>query len=212
MKKKIITSILTLALLVSCTAAFAATANPKACRGQKSGHRQYGIHKMKRNMSPEDKAQFSKLRTLGKELREEMKKENPDKTKAMSLKKQIADIRCEMSQKRFEKMLDNPKFGKHHKKLPEAQKARFMKMHELRKAMCEEFWKEQPDKEKLMQLNKEMLELKKEASLEHFKTRLDNPKKGGKGCKKHSRAAHGRHHRGHHGFDRMRGCPVLGEF
>lgn len=189
-----ITAILTLALLVSCTAAFAGDTAPKNSGGKKFAHGHHGIHKMKAQLSAEDKAQFEKLHTLAQQLGEEMKKTSPDKTKAMELKKQIEDVRVTMSQKHFEKMLNNPNFGRHKSKLTDAQKARFKKMRELRSAIKEEFVNGTPDKAKVIQLNNELLSLKKEASLERFEYMLNNPDK----CKAWGKAKFG--HGKRHGF------------
>ncbi len=197
MKRKMIAAILTLALVISCTAAFAEEARQTVCNGQKFAH---GMHRMhKTAMSQEAKAQFDKLCKLKQKFGEEMKKETPDKAEAMKLKAEIEDIKLKMAQKRFEKMLANPNFGKRKAKLTEAQKARMEKMHELREAIRKELGSDNPDKVKAAQLNKEMLELKKEASMERFAKVMENPKKFAEQRKNHK---FGKKHRGHG----MRGC------
>ena len=197
MKRKTIAAILTLALVISCTAAFAGETRQTDCNGQKFAHRQHRMHKTA--MSQEAKAQFDKLCTLKQKLGEEMKKETPDKAEAKKLKTEIEDIKLEMAQKRFEKMLANPNFGKRKAKMTEAQKARMEKMRRLREAIRKELGSDNPDKVKAAQLNRELLELKKEASMERFAKVMENPKKFAEQRKNHKFGK--KHHR--HG---MRGC------
>ena len=122
MKKKITAAILTLAVIVSCSAAFAADGNPKRINGKKFNPMNSGPQKMRYQPTAEEKAQFEKICSVEKELKAELGKDKPDKAKAVALKTQLVDMRNDMAAKRFAKMLDKPK--KNCKKLTDAQKAR----------------------------------------------------------------------------------------
>lgn len=204
MKKKITAAILTLAVIVSCSAAFAADGNPKRINGKKFNPMNPGPQKMRYQPTAEEKAQFEKICSVEKELKAELSKDKPDKAKAVALKTQLVDMRNDMAAKRFAKMLDKPK--KNCKKLTDAQKARMKKMHELKEAIGEELCKENPDKAKATELNNQLLALKKEASLEHFNELFDKGEykklcghPGGHGHRHGHKHGHGHGHKGNCG-------------
>lgn len=174
MNRKVAAAILTLAVIFSATAAFA---NDGTAKCPKQGRAEGRHERMKRPpMSAEQREQFEKIRKLEDELRTELEKSTPDKAKARALNKQIVDLRCDESAKRFEKMLSRGK-PKDCPKPTEAQKARMKKMDELRGAIRAELEKDTPDKARATALHNELLNLRKEAETERFEQMLQNPKK-----------------------------------
>ena len=171
MRKKIVAAILTLAVIASCSAAFAADVNQKGSEGKKLDKMNSEPQKMRPEPTAEEKAQFEKIRSIEKELKTELSKDRPNKAKALLLKTQLVDMHNDMDAKRFARMLDNPK--RHCKKLTDAQKARMDKMHKVEEAIGQELRKENPDKAKATQLNNQLLTLKKEESLERFNELFD---------------------------------------
>jgi len=177
MKKKITAAIVTIAVIMTATAALAQDGMkcpPK--EGRPDCKREMKCPKM----TAEQKAQFEKMKKLEDELRTELKKDNPDKAKARALNNQIVDLRMKASAERFEKMLNSPK-PKDCPKMSEAQKNRMKKMHELREAIRTELEKATPDKGRATALHNELLKLRKECELERFEEMLKNPKKFEKG-------------------------------
>ena len=74
-------------------------ANPGARRG---------AGKMEADATPEMKAKIAEVKKLRDELRAEMSKTAPDKTKAMTLHGSMRKLNREISESRFEMMLKNP--------------------------------------------------------------------------------------------------------
>ncbi|MGI6442958.1 MAG: hypothetical protein GXZ13_00260 [Synergistaceae bacterium] len=132
------------------------------------------------DISPEVRAKHEEVRKFHIELRDELTKTSPDKSKARELHQKIQKLQQEISEERFEKNLKNPAFyGRRDERfnLTKKEKAIFEKMRKAREDMSKEYDKEKPNEAKLRTLHKKLITLRAEFSDMKFEDRLENPGK-----------------------------------
>lgn len=156
--------------------------NNERC-GPRHGQRNFMRRNME-NVSPKIRAKHDEVRKLHYELRDELAKTSPNKTKARQLHKKIQKLNHEISDVYFEENLKNPdafRRGSSRYNVTEEERAKFEEMRKVRDEMAEEYRKDTPDETKLRSLQKRLNTLREEHSDMRFEERLKNPSNYGSG-------------------------------
>lgn len=150
--------------------------------GNSSSGPRMNINRNMRNVTAEMKPKVAEVNKLREELRVELAKSSPNKTKARDIHNKIRKIQSELSDARFEEILKNPAefmTGRSRKSnISVAEKTKIDQLKKLREEMVVEFKKENPDKAKLRTLQKKSNLLKTEFADIRFENRLKNGPKG----------------------------------
>lgn len=145
--------------------------------------------RQQKEMTSEMKARFDEMGRLREELRTELQKETPDKTKARDLHSKIVALQDSMENSRFEEMLSNPQQGM---KKPDrnkdgrpapgpeptvAQKAKMDSLMKLEKQIRDEFRKEKPDTAKIRSWSRQAQKIRNSLDDERLEEMLKDPSK-----------------------------------
>lgn len=140
------------------------------------------VNRNMQNVTAEMKTKVTEINKLREELRVELAKSSPNKTKARDIHNKIRKTQSELSDARFEEILKNPSefvTGRNRKSnISAVGKAKIDQLRKLREEMIVEFKKEKPDKTKLRTLQKKSNLLKTELADIRFENRLKNGPKG----------------------------------
>lgn len=189
MKKKIFAA--AILVLVLASGALAYQSNNGSCgNAPQSG----GMHMgqggpMRQDLTPEQKVKMDEIRKLREDIRVELQKEIPNKSKAREMHSKLQKLDNEMESARFEEVLKNPEKFLHEQKGPKGQrkefsaadKTKFNEMRTLNKELRTESQKETPNKAKMRELHGKIQTIRISLDDARFEEMLKNPKDFGKG-------------------------------
>jgi|GEM_PF-1167076 len=136
---------------------------------------------MGNKVSPQQKENIARIRDLSRAIKEELRKENPDKSKAKALHEQVQKLRRELDTARFEEVLKNPsgfyKGQAGRLKIPAAIKTQMAESNKLRFEIMEEMQKDIPNKAKIRELNKNLQKIRNNIDDEMLEEMLKSPDK-----------------------------------
>lgn len=128
---------------------------------------------------PDAREKMDEIRKLNDEIRTELCKNTPDKSKARKLHDRLQDITQEIETMRFNERLSNPKpqkrFDGERKGISPQQNETMARIRDLHDAIRTELRKENPDKAKAQALHIQMQKLDRELESARFEEILKNP-------------------------------------
>ncbi|MDO5116788.1 MAG: hypothetical protein Q4D58_11955 [Synergistaceae bacterium] len=128
-------------------------------------------------LTQEQRAQFDAMRKIRGELREEMRSEKPDKSKARALFAKELDMRESMLEARFNEFLSNREAHKDWRRFSGPGGRAFAENNKPWRDLCEELRKEYPNKAKAKEYFAEASKIRREHATARFEEMLKDPSK-----------------------------------